>query len=132
MRRYGSISEQAIFKNGIQRKEEVAIFSLLAISLPETPTCPGHHKKSTDILNCSREYRNENRNYRIKGVGLNLKGVEHRDEIEEKETDTIQNVLILSAGIRRNAEIIAWHSIVKRQNWGKRTSENLMLRLGIK
>lgn len=40
----------------------------------------------------------------MRGEGLNLK---YRDEIEENESDTIKIVLILSSGIRRNAEITA-------------------------
>lgn len=44
---------------------------------------------------------------RMRGQVLDLKGLEHKDEIEERKLDTIKNSLILSSGIRRNAEIIA-------------------------
>lgn len=56
--KYGIISKQGIFKNGIQKKPEVATAGLSAISLPEIPTCPGHHTNSTDILDCSKENKN--------------------------------------------------------------------------
>lgn len=36
--------------------------------------------------------------------GLDLKGLEYRDEITERESDTIKNLLILSPRIRCNAE----------------------------
>lgn len=40
---------------------------------------------------------------------LDLKGLEYRDEIEERESVTIKNLSVLSSGIRRNAEIIVLH-----------------------
>lgn len=58
-RRYDNTSEQRIFKYGVQKKEEVATTSLSAILLPEIPTCPGYHKNSTNLLDCSRKDRND-------------------------------------------------------------------------
>lgn len=103
-RRYGNISKQRVFKNGIQRKEEVAIVDLSAISLPEIPTYPQGTIKIQRYLDCSRIDRN-NLICKMRREGLNLKGLKYRDEIEESESDTIKIVLILSSGIRLNAEI---------------------------
>lgn len=42
----------------------------------------------------------------MRGKGLDLKGLEHKNEIDERESDTNKNVFILSSGIRHNSEII--------------------------
>lgn len=48
--RYGSTSEQMIFKDGGLRKEKVCTANLSAFSLSEISTCLGQYKNLTSML----------------------------------------------------------------------------------